>query len=302
MSQQESFSMRSAFQVVLFAVVALSASSPALADPDRALDSGPVFSADGGQLFFHSDRRGGGELFAFDLTTRKVRQLTDGGDRDRWVRPSPDGEALVFMSRRAGDWEIFRLDVDGGEPVQLTRDRSTNLGASWRGDDVIYFGRIGLGGPKTFKMSADGDDLELVTDGVWPNVSPDGRWLAFVRPIRDAAHMMLRDLETGEERRLDTDERPMIAFGWTPDSAGYLYGGDVDGRMVMHRATLDGSETSVLGLPVKMDSAPNMSPDGRFIVWVADLEGDDDIYLYDLETGAMLNLSYEIAATSTVPH
>ena len=44
---------------------------------DRAVDGDPVFSRDGRWLFFHSDRTGITNVYAYELATTRLRQVTN---------------------------------------------------------------------------------------------------------------------------------------------------------------------------------------------------------------------------------
>ena len=97
-------------------------------------DTDPVFSPDGTQVAFVSDRDGSeGNVFVLDLATRHITQIT----HEPWAgRPTwaPDGQAIVYLrfvreaarlgepSRRARLWPamVRRVALNGGEPETLS--------------------------------------------------------------------------------------------------------------------------------------------------------------------------------------
>src|SRR5262249_58031468 len=76
---------------------------------DRAIDATPRFSPDGRLLYFSSDRTGIYNIFALDLETEALAQVTNvlGGAFDEDV--SPDGKWLVYYDFDGGGYELYEL-------------------------------------------------------------------------------------------------------------------------------------------------------------------------------------------------
>ncbi|HEY6876488.1 MAG TPA: hypothetical protein VI299_00665, partial [Polyangiales bacterium] len=87
---------------------------------DRALDRGPVFSPDGRTLYFSSDRSGIANLYAYDLATGALSQLTDviGGAFQPDV--SPDGESIVYVGYSSRGFDLYRLELREAKPRPAT--------------------------------------------------------------------------------------------------------------------------------------------------------------------------------------
>lgn len=79
---------------------------------DRALDTGPVFSADGKTLFFSSDRTGIANIYAFDLQTKALRQVTNVVNGAFQPDVSPDGKHLAYVGYTHEGYDLFELDLD----------------------------------------------------------------------------------------------------------------------------------------------------------------------------------------------
>jgi len=65
---------------------------------DRAVDGGPVFSADGKYVYFASDRTGIMNVYAWDRQTRELWQVTNVLTGAYQPEPSPDGKWLAYSS------------------------------------------------------------------------------------------------------------------------------------------------------------------------------------------------------------
>jgi Tol biopolymer transport system component len=95
----------------------------------EAAESRPLYSPDGQQLAFMSDRTGGGDIYVLALKTGALTHVTkdDGLERlDAW---SNDGAWLYFSSTArdvAGMNDLYRVRAAGGTPMQVSADRYTS--------------------------------------------------------------------------------------------------------------------------------------------------------------------------------
>ncbi|MDB4934327.1 MAG: tolB protein precursor [Labilithrix sp.] len=79
---------------------------------DRAVDGSPSFSADGRWLFFHSDRTGVMNLYAWELATDRVRQVTNVLTGAYMPEPSPDGKTLAYIGYTTEGFDLFAMPLD----------------------------------------------------------------------------------------------------------------------------------------------------------------------------------------------
>jgi Tol biopolymer transport system component/tRNA A-37 threonylcarbamoyl transferase component Bud32 len=86
----------------------------------------PSLSPDGDWLAFNSTEQDE-ELFIMNADGSGLRQVTNGGFRNRGPRWSPDGKHLAFFSTRTGDWEIWTTDPNGNDMRQLTNLAGYNV-------------------------------------------------------------------------------------------------------------------------------------------------------------------------------
>jgi TolB protein len=116
----------------------LGATAPARLTKTTGIDGDvdPVYSPDGRQIAFSSDRNGNDDVFLLDLVSFSVTKLTATKDRD--VQPSfaPDGSALVYVSDRSGATELWAQSLMTVTPgvtnaVQLTSDGASKSHPSW---------------------------------------------------------------------------------------------------------------------------------------------------------------------------
>jgi Tol biopolymer transport system component len=79
---------------------------------DRAIDGAPAWSPDGKALYFTSDRTGIYNLYAWDLETRNLYQITNVLGGAFTPAPSPDNRMLAFTSYSAKGFDVHTLAID----------------------------------------------------------------------------------------------------------------------------------------------------------------------------------------------
>ena len=77
---------------------------------DRAVDGGAVWSADGKTLYFASDRSGIFNLYAYDVATKKIMQVSNVLGGAFMPAPTPDGNTLVYADYGSRGFDIRALD------------------------------------------------------------------------------------------------------------------------------------------------------------------------------------------------
>src|SRR6185436_512434 len=91
-------------------------------------DHQPDWSPDGRSVVYARYDRDAVELRVLDLTSGASAPLTDNGAVNLEPRWSPDGARIAFVSTQfEGRWHVFVVPAEGGAPVRLTEDRSSDL-------------------------------------------------------------------------------------------------------------------------------------------------------------------------------
>ena len=266
-----------------------------------AYDIQPVFSPDGTEIAFVSDQSGSDNIWVMDSDASagadaKPTQVTKEKDHavsaPEW---SPDGDYLV--ARR--DRKLWLYHRRGGDGMALTssEEASGAMGASFSPDGrwVYFTSRVSAGGTgraptdelgrfiswQVKRLDLRTGDVATVTaspNGAFrPAVSRDGRWMVYGVRLDAKTGLMLRSLETDEERWLaysidrDNAERPGVldlmprhAFGPDGSSLFLSTGGtfhriDVD-TGVMNRVPFRASVEQELGPFVYFESRHSNDP------------------------------------------
>jgi hypothetical protein len=99
----------------------------------------PNFSPDGRSVAFNALQNAVGDIFALNLETKAVTNLTADPFGDRAPSYSPDCKILVYTARVSGNEKLFRLDLDTKKKTQITFGTQDETGAQFIDDHTIIF-------------------------------------------------------------------------------------------------------------------------------------------------------------------
>jgi len=205
-------------------------------DPGLGFDAQPTYSPDGQRVAFVSDRSGAENLWTARADGTALTQVTFGDDDAVLTSPAwgADG-AGIYVSRYRADlnnFELWRYDLSGGgRLVSPIRDTPAAPKSEWRSTlgvvaspdgRYLYFARrvggldfnevdnwtivrrdIASGSEATIVSLPDGPRTALNPGAFFrPALSHDGRLLAYASRIEGKTELRVRDLATGEDRRV----------------------------------------------------------------------------------------------------
>jgi Tol biopolymer transport system component len=209
-----------------------------------ANDFNPIWTPDGSQILFTSDRTGSLGI---------------------WILSVAEGNPQ-------GAPELLRADVGKTWPVRFARGDSYFYGVQTAMQDV-YVAELD---PKTAKVTAPPAQASrrLVGGNRWPEWSRDGKLLAFVADQppggQDRLALSIRSLDTGRQEELYPRMTNIQRLRWSPDGRSILAGGrDERNRRGLYRIDAQTGDVSPVvlsgGMGVVWQSA--WSPDGRTIYY-----------------------------------
>jgi Tol biopolymer transport system component len=237
-----------------------------------------VYSPDGRQIAFGSDRSGHWEIWLSDADGGHPRQATFHNAQSGSPSWSDDGEWIVYDSNAPGWWDIYVMRADGGQPRRLTNGPVRNvIGRFSRDGKWIYFSSMRTRRNEVWKVPfAGGDAVQVTRNGGWYSMeSPDGKFLYYTKreqSVNDALWRM--PVEGGlEELVLDS----VLPRHFTFAGQNLYYEHSENGKTTVKvidlgtrksRALFEISKPMFLGLSVP--------PDQRWILYSQlDNEGSD---------------------------
>jgi TolB protein len=134
---------------------------------------------------------GNSEIFAMNLKTRKVAQLTNHPAIDTSPCYSPDGNQIVFNSDRGGTQQLYVMSADGSNVRRISYGDGRYATPVWspRGD-LIAFTKIKGGQFFIGVMRIDGQGERLIAEDYLveaPTWAPNGRVLMYFAQGRSDA-------------------------------------------------------------------------------------------------------------------
>jgi Tol biopolymer transport system component len=308
----------------------------------QMFDAQPHFSPDGKSIVFVSDRSQSDNLWVMNADGTNPRALTRENDQ-RFQSPAftPDGKYV--LASKGNDVFMYYAGGASTAGLRLTGDTTAGRGGAAAGGGrggnapnvflgptpspdgrYVYFSmRNSTGGG--YNQTALGWQIGVldretgqiftktnaVGSGMRPELSPDGRWLAYATRNNAETSLMLRDLTSGDDRLLlpkiqrdDQESRPnrdvVPTYAFTPDSKsivighhGHFWRANVaDGKetMIPFSANVDmmiggaiketyALNDSALTVHQIRDVAP--SPDNKQLAFVA----LDRVWIMDLPNG-----------------
>ena len=110
--------------------------------PMKSVDEpeSPAFSPDGKSVAFDALRNAIGDIFAINLDTKAITNLTDDAFGDRAPSYSPDGKFIVYTARVSGNDKLFRLELDTKKKTQITFGTQDETGVQFIDNNTIVFG------------------------------------------------------------------------------------------------------------------------------------------------------------------
>src|SRR5437660_7168696 len=267
-----------------------------------------AWSPDGKTIAFVTNITGRNNIWIVAAEGGWPMQLTVSDQRQTAVAWSKHGKWIAYQSDYDGDeqWDIFLVSPKTGQVVNITKTREiAEENPAWSPDGryLAYMVK-----PKTSSVYEIDvfDTVMRITKHVTNNttkdkmnVSPvwskDGKFIVYTQQQAKGtdSNIFIAELATAKSTLL------------TPHQGEQLYSAnDVspDGKSVLVTSNAGNGYDNVGMLDIatkKIDwltqhkwemSAGNFSPDGKFVAWTANGEGNTDIYLHDLVSGKTTSL------------
>ncbi len=183
-----------------------------------------------GKLVFAAGNFGDYNIFLYDLSSKKLTQLTCDNFWNDYPRFSPDASKIAFATTRSGNQEIWLMNADGSDAKSIT------AGLKW----------------------AD-----------FPTWSPDGTQVAFVSNKYFQMDIFTVHLETGKVSRITSSDSADFYPDWSSDGRTIAYSSERRNNQDIYTVNVETLEETRITTHPGPDTSPAFSPDGKKIAFVS---------------------------------
>jgi dipeptidyl aminopeptidase/acylaminoacyl peptidase len=273
----------------------------------------PTWSPDGKSIAFISNMSGRNNLWLVPAQGGWPVQLTVSDQRQTSPAWSPDGKWIAYQSDYDGDeqWDIFLVSPKTGKVVNLTQTREiAELNPTWSPDGRYLAYEVK---PKT-SAAYEIDIYDMVlrevkhlttntpqdksnTNPIW---SKDGAYIVYTQEQAKGtdSNIFIAHVATGKSTLLTPHDGEQRYFANDMSSLGVL---DAQTVLFTSNARNDYDNIGLLLVGTRGDPHADeikwltkdkweirggeFSPDGKHVTFSANVDGNEDIYLYDVASG-----------------
>ena len=258
------------------------------------------WSPDGKQVAFVSNITGRNNIWLVSSQSGWPTQLTVSNQRQANIAWSPKGRWIAYNSDYDGDeqWDLFLVSVTNGQVVNLTNTPDVSEeGAVWSpdGEKLAYSVK-----PKQ-SPNYEIDVIEILTkkvthltsntpaqlsniNAIW---SRDGKWIVFTQQNSAGkdANVFIVSASGGRATNLTPHqgEHNFAATDIAPDGKTVLITSNA-GNGYENAGLLDVATKKITWLASEKweTTSGKFSPDGKRLSWTTNIDGQQDIYMYDI--------------------
>ena len=276
-------------------------------------DSVPAFSPDGKRLVFaYADQPDAVDkaparisLFAVEISSGEIQKLSDekwmGVGMMNWM---PDGSGVIFVTYRERALnQIYFLSYPKGDVTAITNDLTgySNFGMGITSDGTTLVVDTLEFSSQLWSIGANGkarDAVQLTTNGLdgarGLTSLPGGEIVYTSGTVTDEDLWKLSDINGRREGNpLVSDQYIQREPAASPDGTFVVFGSDRAGKKHIFRVDIDGANLKQLTFGGGNDSAADVSPDGKWIIYTSSVNDKNRLWKIPSSGGPAVEFTNE---------
>ena len=244
----------------------------------------PSFSPDGSAVAFVWLKEGerAGHIYVKMLGSEAPARLGSGTAEELSPAWSPDGRWIAFIRHDQARSSVVIVPAIGGSEQEIYSLPFNHVweygGLAWTpgGDGLIFPQQDDEQAPsRLVELNIKGRTVRQLTnppggwDGDWtPQVSPDGKKLAFVRGPEGSVHdLYIMTFPAGQPQRITSDGRLIDGLTWTSDGSSIVYASNRSGSLSLWRVSARGGTPEHEPAGGDNASSPSIARQGNRLVY-----------------------------------
>jgi serine/threonine protein kinase len=235
----------------------------------------PTFSPDGGRIAFSWKKH----IYAKHVEgSEEPLQLTNGPGEDLAPAWSPKDGQIAFLRYHESRTSLWTVSALGRQEQLLVDDlgmapsiahhsvswspEGEMLACSYRDNpnDVVKIGLFSIAERRFQQKDLTATPPEIAYGDSGPSISPDGKWLAFLRTTSyEVQELCVMSMPNGEAQRLTYEVQTIYGCTWTPDCREIVYATSQAGGETLWRIARGGGRPQYVAGTGHKSYAPAIS-------------------------------------------
>ncbi len=205
------------------------------------------------------------------------------------------GEKGIFSTKivaacgKVGQREIYVMDVDGENPIQITKNKTINVSPDWSHDGTrLAFTSYAKYFPEIFISPSDGKQSpKRITYNnamnLTPSWAPDNSSIAISSSMSGDPEIYLIDPQGNKLAQLTRSRGIDINPTWSPDGQNLIFASERVGNLHLFSMDKNGGNVKRLTFVGYQNDQPDWSPKGDKVVFSSRDSGNFDIFTMNVD-------------------